>query len=192
MKKLLATILAMALLLSFVGCKKQSDSLAVPEETPAVVDVAPIMPEVPVDEQQSTADEEIETIEQLEGTWANDLGHIVEISATGNVLFAENGAIAQTMATLVPCYAEDPQSEFPRWERSIRKTANGAYVIGCCATHLELWFFPVGVEMIRYNTNGSLVPSDTLRQRVFLGTFSLTTCCPDEEILLEVFYPIHD
>jgi len=125
--------------------------------------------------------------EQLVGTWRNGAGHIVEISADGRVISVENGAPVLAMATLVPCYEDDPESEFPAWEWRIRRVANGTYVIECCQTHLNIWFFPVGVEMVR-DTNWSLVPSDTSRDRMFLGTFSLTACCPNEKILREVFY----
>ena len=124
--------------------------------------------------------------EQLVGIWRNDAGHIVEISASGRVISAEGDVPVLTMATVVPCSENDPDSAFPAWEWTIRKMANGTYVIDCCQTHLSIWFFPVGVEMVR-DTNWSLVPSDTSRDRMFLGTFSLTTCCPNEKILREVF-----
>ena len=145
-------------------------------------EVEPETPEYP----DEMSDEELAVVlEQLVGMWSNGENSIVEVGTNGRVISAETG---NAVFPLNPCYEEDPESEFPAWEWSIRRTPNGAYVIGCCATHLEIWFFPVDVEMIRYNTNGSLVPSDTSRARMFLGTFSLTTCCPDEEIYRETFY----
>ena len=102
---------------------------------------------------------------QIAGTWQNGLGNTITISAT------------------------IPRNE--RWE-FIRETANGAYEIhirvdGAGSTN-DIWFFPVGVEMLRCGTSDTIVPSDTSRERLFLGRFSLTSCCPDEEIYQEVFY----
>jgi len=103
------------------------------------------------------------TPEQLVGTWKNDMGEIYVISY------------------------EIPQGE--HWVMT--RLPNGSYRIlveNDSPAHSEKWFFPVGAEMVRYGTNWSLVPSDISRARLFVGTFSITACCPDEEILLEVFY----
>ena len=103
------------------------------------------------------------TPEQLVGTWKNDTGETYVISH------------------------EIPQGE----DWVMTRFPSGAYLIiveSDSPAHYEKWFFPVGVEMVRYGTNWSLVPSDTSRARLFVGTFTLTACCPDEEILLEVFY----
>ena len=102
---------------------------------------------------------------QIAGTWQNGLGERITISAT------------------------IPRNE--RWE-FIRETANGAYEIhirvdGAGSTN-DIWFFPVGVEMLRCGTSDTIVPSDTSRERLFLGRFSLTSCCPDEKIYQEAFY----
>ena len=201
MKKLLTVLVVVLFIFTFVGCSGQADIPATPEEASPTVDLTlpPETPSIPVEEEENEpesletsveiSDEESSAVlEQLAGVWHNDADHTVEIDATGKVISAGNGAAVQTMATLVPCYEENPASEFPAWEWTIHRAPNGAYVIRCCQTHLEIWFFPVGVEMVRYNTNRSTMTSDTSRKRVFLGTFSLTTCCPDEEILHEVFY----
>jgi len=177
----------------------QTDPAIIPGAT--LIQVVTATPEPELIETPATEEDEVEpehsveisdeesaiVLEQLAGIWRNDAGHIVEIGANGRVISAENGAPVRTMATVAPCYEEDPESEFPAWVWSIRRTPNSTYVIDCCATHLSIWFFPIGVEMVR-DTNWSLVPSDTSRVRMFLGTFSLTACCPDEEILQETFY----
>jgi len=101
--------------------------------------------------------------EQFRGAWNNDMGETYVISH------------------------EIPQGE--SW--IMTRLPNGSYRIlveNDSPAHYEKWFFPVGAEMIRYGTNWSLVSSDTSRARLFVGTFSITTCCPDEEIYREVFY----
>ena len=82
--------------------------------------------------------------------------------------------------------------EIPQGEHWVMtQFPNGTYRITVqneSPAHYEKWFFPVGADMVRYGSNWSLVPSDTSRARLFVGTFSITACCPDEEILQEVFY----
>ena len=198
MRKLLTVLIAVLFILTFVGCSEQADNPATPEETPPVTDLTP----EPTDQAIPTPTNAEAGVmigdilysgipisqlfaEQFVGMWRNGQDSIVEIGANGRVISTETG---NAVFPLNPCYEEDPESEFPAWEWALHRTALGAYVIRCCATHLELWFFPAGAEMVRYGTNWSLVPSDTSRARLFVGTFSLTACCPDEELLLEVFY----
>ena len=103
------------------------------------------------------------TPEQLVGKWQNDLGEILMF----------------------------PDANYTPAQWVMYATPIGAYriyAIADCGAHSTFWLFPVGVEMIRYNTNGSLVPSDTSVVRLYQHSFDVTTCCPDEEILLELFY----
>lgn len=105
------------------------------------------------------------TPEQFVGTWANSMGESYVI------------------------LGEIPQGEY--W--TIIQLPNGSYMIivdNGSGAHYEKWFFPIGVEMVRYGTNWSLVPSDTSRERLFVGTFAIMACCPDEEIDRELFYRI--
>ena len=101
--------------------------------------------------------------EQLAGIWRNDLGAVLTFPDVG-------WQVAQWVTYPVPT------------------GAYRIYSIAECGAHSTFWLFPVGVEMIRYGTNGSLVPSDTSVVRLYQGSFEVTTCCPDKEILLEVFY----
>ena len=101
--------------------------------------------------------------EQLMGVWHNGLGIVLAF----------------------PDAAYTPA----RWEmHPVPTGAYQIYAIADCGAHSTFWLFPVGVEMIRYWTNMSLVPSDTLVVRVYQGSFEVTTCCADEDILQEVFY----
>ena len=71
-------------------------------------------------------------------------------------------------------------------------TPNGAYVVEMIwlegPGEMRVWFFPIGVEMVRYNLLGVRMPhnpevtSDTSRARMFQGDFEVTGCCPDEKI----------
>lgn len=86
-----------------------------------------------------------------------------------------------------------PDEEWPveRWE--VSQDPNGAYIISAIASdgsHNTYWLFPPGVEMIRYITDMSVVASDPSGPRLFQGSFELRTCCPEEEVVLEVFYPM--
>jgi len=196
MKKLFLFLLVLLFLVGTLGaCADEELEPSITEPSPPIETPnepleesadEPKTPEYPDetdDEAHSIINESV--LEQFAGIWRNGEDSIVEIGANGRIISAETG---NAVFPLMPCYEEDPESEFPAWEWTIHRTPNGAYVIRCCQSHLDIWFFPVDVEMVRYNTNGSLVPSDTSKDRVFVGTFSLTTCCPDEEIYQEVFY----
>ena len=103
--------------------------------------------------------------EQLIGTWENALGATLTFPD-------ENYTPEQWLTYTTPI------------------GAYRIYAIADCGAHTTFWLFPIGVEMIRYNTNGSLVPSDTSVVRLYQFSFDVTTCCPDEEILQEVFYMV--
>jgi len=172
-KKLLVLAMLALISLIFAACNESAPSLApMPEaeliETPLAPspeeEAAPETPEHPEgrwDDDRVVIKENAP--EQLVGTWENNMGETYVISH------------------------EIPQGE--HW--IMTRLPNGSYRIlveNDSGAHYEKWFFPLGTEMVRYGTNWSLVPSDTSRERLFVGTFTLTTCCPDEEILQEVFY----
>ncbi|MCL2398701.1 MAG: hypothetical protein FWC91_03020 [Defluviitaleaceae bacterium] len=76
----------------------------------------------------------------------------------------------------------------------IRRTPNGAYVLEILwdVGESRVWLFPVGVEMIRYNSHGERmynesVVSDTSQVRLFTGDFEVTSCCTDEFINEQLF-----
>ena len=105
---------------------------------------------------------------QMAGTWRNNLGETLVIPAT------------------------IPEGRW--WD--ILETPDGSFriviQIDDCPAHYEMWFFPLGAEMIRWGTTYLLAVSDLSRARIYYGTFSLTSCCPDEEINRRLFFPIED
>ena len=163
MKKACSALLIVLLLIgTLVACTETPEPE--PESTQVPVVTASPEPE-PIPEPEN---EQANTLaEQMAGMWRNSLGEILVIPST------------------------IPQNE--QW--SVRETPYGAFEItvtdGSLA-HISMWFFPIGVEMVRDNTDGSIVASDISRARLYLGPFSLTTCCPDEEINRDVYFTVEE
>lgn len=113
------------------------------------------------------------TPEQLLGTWHNDAGTVLTFpDATGTPDRWEMWPVPNGAYRIKAIFYE-------RFEDGSRSAYWG---------HNTFWLFPVGVEMVRYGGNMSLVPSDTSVARLYQGPFEVTACCPDDDILLEVFY----
>ncbi|MCL2368716.1 MAG: hypothetical protein FWC72_06940, partial [Oscillospiraceae bacterium] len=87
-----------------------------------------------------------------------------------------------------------PSAILPGEQWDIYRFPNGSYEIvmlyDADPGYRVKWLFPPGAEMVRYETDGATVPSDTSRARLFWGAFSLTTCCSDKEIGRETFYRV--